>query len=380
MGYHSSDILINPEILGKSMERVPHFVTILLTLMLLLTVFTAFTATSGAKTIVVDDDWAGADFNNISAAVAASEDGDSIIVHNGTYREQVLVNRSVTIQGNGSQSTFLLGPENPTEGLQHNLFHIESSNVEIQGFHLSWENSSGSRGIFSYMGDIFVSDCVFDQIKYGISEQIPYDVDGRVVITRCRFYSCDLYLGDFSNGSVDDSEFIGCSKVRIYGLKWIVFPCAIAVDTAIDVEGSDHIIQGNTIHFKGVGIELMHTRRVTIKMNTISECSYGIDTICYNEHLRIVGNSFHSNSRAIFLSARSKPNTISDNEFLDNIFDIEYQVDPADSEDDYQGIIEYSAITIVVIILILSVWLGVRRKGTRMSRPPIRSPHRSRRP
>ena len=43
----------------------------------------------------------GADFTGIQDAINNANDGDSIIVHSGVYHENVVVNKSVTLIGNG---------------------------------------------------------------------------------------------------------------------------------------------------------------------------------------------------------------------------------------------------------------------------------------
>lgn len=61
-----------------------------------------------AKTWYVDDD-GGADFEKIQDAVNASEDGDTIRVFGGTYYEYVVVNKTVSLVGNGSANTTING-------------------------------------------------------------------------------------------------------------------------------------------------------------------------------------------------------------------------------------------------------------------------------
>ncbi|HDQ08165.1 MAG TPA: PKD domain-containing protein, partial [Methanoculleus sp.] len=55
-----------------------------------------FVHAAGPMTITVPDD-----FGTIQAAVNAAWDGDTVVVHSGTYPEQVVVNRSITLAGEG---------------------------------------------------------------------------------------------------------------------------------------------------------------------------------------------------------------------------------------------------------------------------------------
>ena len=53
---------------------------------------------AAAITWTVDDD-GGADFTKIQDAVDAASDGDTIIVYNGTYYENVNINKQLTLEG-----------------------------------------------------------------------------------------------------------------------------------------------------------------------------------------------------------------------------------------------------------------------------------------
>jgi len=61
-------------------------------------ILTAFASVSAAKTIYVPDDYA-----KIQWAVDSASDGDTIIVRDGNYYENVVVNKQLTIKSeNGS--------------------------------------------------------------------------------------------------------------------------------------------------------------------------------------------------------------------------------------------------------------------------------------
>lgn len=82
--------------------------------------------TAEGRTITVDDD-GEAEFTNIQEAINASEDGDTVRVWEGKYYENVTVNKSITIQGNGSKSVI----RSHDVG---NVVNITSDNVTFDGF------------------------------------------------------------------------------------------------------------------------------------------------------------------------------------------------------------------------------------------------------
>src|SRR2546421_11428070 len=58
---------------------------------------------------------------SIQAAIDSASPGDTIVVHPGTYHENVLVNKNnVTLRGSGasSEGTVLLPPKNPPKGFR----------------------------------------------------------------------------------------------------------------------------------------------------------------------------------------------------------------------------------------------------------------------
>ncbi|QYZ78743.1 hypothetical protein E2N92_04515 [Methanofollis formosanus] len=93
---------------------------------------------TGPTTLYVDDD-GSADFTTIQAAINASAAGDIIIVRDGTYTENVYVDKELlTIKSeNGSASTRVLAAD-PA----NNVFTIVRKSVNITGFTIKGANSS----------------------------------------------------------------------------------------------------------------------------------------------------------------------------------------------------------------------------------------------
>jgi len=83
-------------------------------------------AGAGAETLLVDGRGSG-DFSRIQDAINASEAGWKIIVMNGTYRESLVVDRSVTLRGDGKPVVSGSGSLDP-------LITINASGVVLDGF------------------------------------------------------------------------------------------------------------------------------------------------------------------------------------------------------------------------------------------------------
>jgi len=89
-----------------------------------------------AADIIVDDDGTG-DYTTISAAILASSNGDTIWVKDGSYNEQLLVDKSVTIiADNGVRPTIYVSTYSP--GID-----VTASGVTIDGFKIYGNSNSG---------------------------------------------------------------------------------------------------------------------------------------------------------------------------------------------------------------------------------------------
>jgi parallel beta-helix repeat protein len=78
-------------------------------------------------TITVDDD-GPADYSTIQEAISNADDGDTIFVNNGTYYENLIINKAVTLQGEDHNNTIIYG-----SGIQ-DVIRITSNWTNVSGF------------------------------------------------------------------------------------------------------------------------------------------------------------------------------------------------------------------------------------------------------
>jgi pectin methylesterase-like acyl-CoA thioesterase len=64
-------------------------------------------AVSATTWYVDDDGGAGINFTKIQEAVDAAQNNDTIIVYNGTYEENVVLKKSLTLQGEDRENTII---------------------------------------------------------------------------------------------------------------------------------------------------------------------------------------------------------------------------------------------------------------------------------
>lgn len=108
--------------------------------------------TASGNTIYVDDS-GGANYTTIQDAVNIANESDTIYVYSGTYNENVVVNKPLTLSGEGSGSTTING-----EG-DHTL-KVTSNNVTLSGFKI--QNTGNSHAC------IFLSSVINCTIKNNI--------------------------------------------------------------------------------------------------------------------------------------------------------------------------------------------------------------------
>ena len=66
-----------------------------------------------AKTVTVDDD-GGEDFTNIQDAIDFADEGDIVFVYSGTYYENVIINKSINLEGEDMDTTIIDGEKKIT--------------------------------------------------------------------------------------------------------------------------------------------------------------------------------------------------------------------------------------------------------------------------
>ncbi|UCF12312.1 MAG: right-handed parallel beta-helix repeat-containing protein [Thermoplasmatales archaeon] len=82
------------------------------------------------KLIYVDDD-GGADYTQIQKAIDDASDGDTIFVHNGTYYETLIINKSINLIGASKDKT-IIDFQNTNKINQNNIVFIEADNCTIK--------------------------------------------------------------------------------------------------------------------------------------------------------------------------------------------------------------------------------------------------------
>ena len=109
--------------------------------------FAGVVPVAAATTWTVDDP-GGADFTSIQDAVDAANDGDTIIVRDGTYHENVDINKQLTLIGEGADVVTVHAASS-----SDHVFEITAAYVTITGFTATGATGTQKAGFCLLHGD-----------------------------------------------------------------------------------------------------------------------------------------------------------------------------------------------------------------------------------
>lgn len=260
------------------------------------------TMQAGAAVITVGSD-GGVNYTSIQEAVNNAQNGDEILVNPGVYRENVIVNKEVSILSNSASEnqtnrTYILGAVSDND-----VFFVNSSNVTISGFYISGGPSSGEWyevGIYLDRADncsLVGNTLIFNDVGIALNDsQSNYINDNLVGIG----YS-GIVLVNSSENELSEN--------------WL----ATNEEGILLNNSANNTIFNNTASANGVGIYLGTSDGNIINSNFVSRNDHGIigETAEYNT---IVNNTLYQNGLGIYLN-KSYNNTIYQNEFS-NFLDV----------------------------------------------------------
>ena len=306
---------------------------------------------ASAKTLKVGSQQA---YTTISSAIAAAQNGDTILIDPGTYREKnLVVNKSITLKGIGFP---ILDGEKKYE-----IVTIKANNVTIEGFKVAHSGSSSleeiagikinnSRnvtirnnilddnffGIYSHLG----ISCTIEKnhiTSYGVAELQSgngihcWKSDSmKIIANTISGHRDGIYFEFVTNSVIWRNE---SHKNLRYGLHFMF--------------SNDDAYITNIFRNNGAGVAVMYSHGVKMFHNFFEEnwgdASYGlllkeisdshIDGNYFTKNtsgiymegtsrMRVERNAFKSNGWGMKIQASCMDNTITHNNFLSNTFDV----------------------------------------------------------
>ena len=201
-------------------------------------------------------------FNSIAEGIEAVTPGKSVIVAAGTYNEQLIINKSIALQGISRDNTFITG-----SGLTGNLITIEANHVTLDGFTIDGASST-AKGIYfdSYSSININNNIIQSNISYGINYSNSSPTIENNNIKNNNYSGIDAGTG---GAGIIRSNFLIFNQ---YGIR----TCG---------NSSPEIIQNNISNNSHTGIYCRESATPIISYNTISNNSgYGIliDNLLFN--------------------------------------------------------------------------------------------------
>jgi parallel beta-helix repeat protein len=258
----------------------------------------------GGDTLYVDDD-GGADYTRIQDAIDNASDGDIVYVFNGTYYENVVVDKSINLTGEDKETTIING-----SGVG-DVVYVSADGVKISGFTIQ---NSGDVASSPHDHDAGIE---LRSNNNTILDNIIRSTNGLGVYA---YYSNSNTISDnvISNNSdgirlVSPSSYNVVSENEIKSNK----------NCGINIRSPNNIISGNTISDNGHGI-YFHGRDNIFSGNTVSDNEYGMNFAHSGYSNNISKNHISNNDYGIWsdkpdeLPVMRCHNNIYHNNFIDN--------------------------------------------------------------
>jgi parallel beta-helix repeat protein len=273
------------------------------------------TDTADAATITVDDN-GGADYEKIQWAVDNATVGDTIRVYAGLYNE-VVINKTVEMIGNGSTETIIAG------GINIVPITISADYVNVSSVRTS---SSANTGILVTSDHNIISNCNASNGYNGISLSLSsYNIirDSNFTSTliasvsigaSCNYnevLNCNILNSDYGVYLKNSARFNTIDGNWIYGNS----------DGGIyENDKSYNIYSNNTISNNGpYGIYLFDTFADSIENNIITRNNDGIYLASGVNNIDITGNTITDNTRAgIYVATTGSGIRVHNNSIHDN--------------------------------------------------------------
>jgi parallel beta-helix repeat protein len=215
-------------------------------------------------------------YTTIQEAIDVSDDGDTILIHSGTYVEQLRVAKSITLTGENKETTVIDG-----DGIG-DVINVTADWVNITGLTVA---NSGPGNLGAGIGLYNVNNC-------NISEN-----------NASRNYWYGIVLYGSSNNEIASNNFSS---------EWGVGPHIKGIGMYL-TSSSNNLIIGNNALNSSYGLGLWFSEGNNISHNDLDSNEYGV-ALFYSNNSTIVRNRISFNElRGIKISHTSSNNTVADN-------------------------------------------------------------------
>lgn len=243
----------------------------------------------------------GLNYTTIQEAINANEtlDGHTIFVEEGIYYEHLLVNKSLTLQGENKENAVIDGSS------KENVVNVTANYVRITSFKI--QNSGSPRDVFHPPNaGIYVSSNSSDISNNTIESNhfgIMFSNSSNTTISENRLAGNQVGITCLQSSNITIStNYIGANAYHGIELEY----------------SSNATIFGNNItrHPSGSGVMFLYSSNISILSNNITDNDEGLG-FSQSSSCTIKSNSIRSNDEGISLVLSSN-STIAANDIVDN--------------------------------------------------------------
>lgn len=208
-----------------------------------------------------------ADFATISAAIAASSTDDTILVAAGTYTDNLIIDKPLTLTGAGAGVTFVIPAlSSPNPGGSgslppgaSNLVLVQADDVVISGFTFDGDNPSLTSGIVAGGADLDARNGIITNHPLGLYNNLDvFNVTIKNIYLRA-LYASSGGTFDFHDNVVQNVQAT-TSSIGIFNF------------------GGAGIIADNVVSDCTDAIAANHSKGTEFRSNVVTNCGSGVHT------------------------------------------------------------------------------------------------------
>ena len=249
---------------------------------------------AAGKTWYVDDN-GGKDFTRIQDAINASSDGDTVFVYGGCYQENVVVDKSIHLEGEDRDTTIIDGSGSG------DVVYVSVDWVNINGFSIQ-NGGNYDSGVLIYSNHNTITG---NNITSNNQSGIEIWLSSNNTITGNNITSNNwggIHLWDSSNNKISGNNINNNGYGIVLG----------------DLSNNNTIYGNNITSNNQSGIEIWLSSNNTITGNNITSNNWGGIHLCFpSDSNTITGNNININWDGIYLDCSSN-NKISGNNITNN--------------------------------------------------------------
>jgi parallel beta-helix repeat protein len=241
-----------------------------------------------------------AGFTTIQAAINAAQAGDTILVKDGTYQENINVNKRLTLRSEnqyGATVTFL--------AFDKSIFSVSADNVVIDGFNISgnatytWLGIDGAASYGSFINNRISGVNTGIRLgNYSLAANNTITSNGHGDIYQYVMYNvgCGVLLMNGSHGNTVTNNTCTSTNGASIGVLVFTVSGATGGDGQTPINSQNNTISGNTCSGNQYGIFVQQSMYNTFYGNTLTNNQYGLYLRQNGTYTATTGNVFYFNT------------------------------------------------------------------------------------